>query len=207
MTSGETHGEVHPNRAKWPYCHGMFEFFPPIRKPVDFGFVPIPCHDPITLTAASMAATAIGTGVSAAGTIAGGNAAKSAADFKAQQFQMQGQTATAEGQRSMLEEQRKTGLLQSTLQARAAGSGAGATDPTVLALGSQIAGRGEYGALTDLFQGQNRAAGLTDEANAAIATGKAQQIGSDYSAVGTVASGAGSMFRTYGNRNNPYFQG
>lgn len=164
----------------------------------DYSLWGMAAHGPLALIAAG--ASAIGTAISAAGTIAGGQAAKSAADYRAQQYNLQAQTSTAEGQRQMMEEQRKGALVGSTLQARAAASGGSATDPTVLKLGSDIAGRTEYGALSDLFQGQDRSAGLYDEANAAKASGDAAVTGSYFGAAGTVASGVGSMFSTLGQR-------
>lgn len=218
--------EAASRKERWPYCHGVFLAFPPRTLPAALASLE-PWFDPISLTAiggaaaaamssvgaaaaaaplttAGLAASAIGTGISAAGTLAGGNATMAADRYAANQYNLQAQTATAEGQRQMLDQKRQAGLVESKLQANAAAGGGDTTDPSVMAAGRQIAGRGEYNALTDLFSGQNRGAGLTDEANARIASGEAAQEGSEYGAAGTIASGVGSMFSTLGRPRMSY---
>lgn len=167
------------------------------------------CFDPITATMAAL--TVVGGGISAAGTIMGGNAAadagKSARDsqyFKATQEEMAAQESRASSQRDALEKGRETTLLQSKLQARAAASGGGADDPGVITLAEGIAGRGEYEALTDMYKGENRARGLEDSAmgsrmtgDAALAEGEAKKSASRWSAAGTIIGSAGSAFSTY----------
>ena len=148
----------------------------------------------------------IGAGVSAAGTMAAGNNAAALGQFQQQEYNAQAQTAMATGQRSMLEQERQTALVQSQLQARAASSGASATGGSPLSLSRQIAGQGEYNALMDLSQGQNQAVGLTNMGDAARYQGDLQQSMAPMSALGTIAGGAGSMFRTmsYGGAN-PFY--
>lgn len=168
-----------------------------------------PVYDPVTLTVASLAATAAGAGVSAMGTIAGGDAAAAAGrsqqqayDFKAKQEDMAGQEARASAQRQALEERRKGTLLQSTLQARSAAGGGAADDPTVVDLGGDLAQRSEYSALTDMYRGENRARGYEDSAAgarysglASVAEGEARQRASRLSAAGTIIGAVGSMAR------------
>lgn len=169
-------------------------------------------REPMTLMALGSAAlTAVGTAVSAAGTIASGNAAEDAGRraqqaqvFKSQQLEMQAQESRAAAQRDALEKRRQGELAGSQLQARAAASGGGADDPTIVGLGEEIAGRSEYQALASIYTGENRARGMTDEAmgarmtgDAALAEGQAKKTASTYSAVGTIFSGAGSMFDKY----------
>lgn len=144
----------------------------------------------------ALASTIASAGIGAAGTLAAGNNAAAMGQYQNQEYQQQAETATATGQRAMLEERRKTGLVESSLQARAAGAGGTATDPSVLGLGSQIAKRGEYNALMDLSQGQNQAAGLENQGSAAVYGGKIAKIGDEWSAAGTLAGGAGSFART-----------
>lgn len=162
-------------------------------------------HDPLTALAV------VGSAVSAGGTIMGGNAAAAAGqsaqqaqNFKAQQEDMAAQESRAASQRSALDKGRETTLLLSTLQARAAASGGGASDVGVLNLAGDIAGRGEYESLMDMYRGENRARGLEDTAigsrlsgEAAAAEGKAKQSASYLSAAGTIIGGAGSAYRTY----------
>lgn len=167
----------------------------------------VECNDPVTMTIA----TVVGGAISAAGTIAGGQAANAAGqsaqnmeNYKAAQETQAAQESRASSQRQALEVGRKTQLVQSQLQARAAASGGGAADPTILNLGGNIAGRGEYEALTDLYTGENRARGLQDQATGDILTGQAnaaegsaKQMASYLSAAGTIIGTAGSAYRTY----------
>ena len=169
-----------------------------------------PVFDPGTLLlGASMALTAAGAGVTAMGTMAAGEAAadagrrgQQASDFRAKQADMQAQESRAASQRVALEKRKEAGLLGSRLQARAAASGGGADDPTVIDLGGDIAQRGEYLALTEMFKGENRARGLEDQALGARMTGealaeegRAKRRAAGYSAAGTIIGAAGSMAR------------
>jgi hypothetical protein len=203
--------------------------------------------DPMTLTVGSMALTAAGSAVSAMGTLAGGNAANDAAiagaaadrqagsaawdaavrgrdakEFEARQLEQAGGQSIAAAQRSAFERRDQGRLLMSKLQARAAASGGGATDPGVLDLAGNIADRSEYDALTEMFKGQDRANGLYDQATSSRLTGEAilaegrdrytaagmnassrlqlgdaQQRASQMAAAGTIIGGAGSAFSTY----------
>jgi hypothetical protein len=159
----------------------------------------------------SLALTGAATAVSAMGTIAGGNAAadagyrgQQAQIYKARQEEQAAQEARAVGQRALFEKRREGDLLQSKLQARAAASGGGADDPTVLNLGGDIAARSEYDALFEMYKGENRARGLLDAATASrmkgdaeYAEGMAKKKASQISAIGTIVGGAGSMFNQY----------
>ena len=162
------------------------------------------CCEPIT---AAIALTAISGGISAMGTIAGGKASQQAGVmaqqqkyYEAQQREMQALEARAGAQRSMFEKQREGKLLQSKLQARAAAGGGGADDPTVLDLGGGIAARTEYEAALEMFKGENRAAGLRDEATGLRMTGDAmkwqgdvQKQASKVKAISTIIGSAGTM--------------
>ncbi len=172
--------------------------------------------DPITaVTIASVAGGAL----SAAGTIVGGNAAadagkagQQAKNFEAVQLDQSAQESRAASQRTALEDRRKSKLLASTLQARAAASGGGAADQTVVDLGRDIAGRGEYEALTSMYTGENRARGLEDSAmgarmtgEALLAEGKAKKKASYLSAAGTLIGSAGSAYGTYSKVPSPRY--
>lgn len=165
------------------------------------------CFDPITMTTLAV----VGGAVSAAGTIAGGSAAASAGQsqqqaqyFKAAQEDQAAQESRASSQRDSLEKGRQTQLVLSKLQAGAAAGGGGADDPGVLTLAGNIAGRGEYESLMDMFKGENRARGLEDSAIGTRLTGDAQKAEGDakksasyLSAAGTLIGSAGSAYRTY----------
>lgn len=148
-------------------------------------------RDPLTMTIGSMAMTAVGAGVSAMGTIAGGNAAAQAGqmagaaaldagqrqqavdEFRAKQEDMAAQESRAVAQRSAFEKQREGRFALSSLQARAAAGGGGAADPTILNLGGDIAQRSEYDALFDMSKGENTARGYESTATGLRMTGDA----------------------------------
>lgn len=149
--------------------------------------------DPVTMTALTLAGGAL----SAGGTIMGGQAAQSSANFQAAQEDMAAQESRAASQRDALEKGRQTTLALSKLQADAAASGGGASDPGVLTLAGNIGGRGEYESLMDMYKGENRARGLEDTATGERATGAAKADASYLSAAGTLIGSAGSAYRTY----------
>lgn len=171
--------------------------------------------DPMTMTALAVGGGAL----SAGGTIMGGNAAAQAGQsqqqaqyFKATQEDMAAQESRASSQRTALDKGRDTTLLLSKLQANAASSGGGASDPGVLNIAGDIAGRGEYESLLDMYKGENRARGLEDEAtgsrmtgDAALAEGKAKQSASYLSAAGTLIGSAGSAYRSYNKIPDPRY--
>lgn len=135
-----------------------------------------------------------------------GQAAVDSANYRATQLRQQAQEARAVQQRMALETHRKGDLVQSTLRARAAAGGGGATDNTVLNLTRQIAGRTEYESLLEMYKGENAARGLEDAANAAIYQGQVAQRGAQYKAAGygfqtqgTLAQSAGSMAQQFGS--------
>ena len=153
----------------------------------------------------------IGSGVSAMGTLAGGAAAKTAAgyqanayEFVARQDEQRADESRAASQRVADEKRLEGRLVQSTALARGAASGASATDPTALHIGSEIAGRSEYLALTERYKGEDRARGYEDaakvarmSADAALALGSAQQKAATLSAAGTLIGAAGSAFSSF----------
>jgi hypothetical protein len=161
-----------------------------------------------------VAATLVSTGVGvmgamqqAAGIKAQGRAAQQAAEYKAKQLEQQAQQTRAAAQRQALERTREGDLARSTLVARAAASGGGAADETVLGLGEQIAGRSEYERLMEMFKGEDAAIGMEDAAKASRAGGEAAVEGARYaargarlSAIGTIADGASSMFSKYAGK-------
>lgn len=176
-------------RDEWPFCAGEFELWPRHMR------VPAPLQ-PLALAFGPLGLVmgVVGSVISAAGTIAAGDAAQQMGEFQQKQYAEQALENVAAGQRKAEDDKYKARLVQSQLQARAAGSG---IDP---AIGStnldsqQIAGRGTLMALTDLSQGQMTAAGLTNEGSAAKYQGDLEQSLAGAKALGTIASGAGSFF-------------
>jgi hypothetical protein len=158
---------------------------------------------PLIATAVSAVATIGSTIVGFAGAQQQAAAAKNDAAYKAKQMTMQAQESRAASQREALETTRRSQLAQSQLQARAAASGAGATDETVIGLGEAIAGRGEYERLMQMYKGENQARGYEDAGAAAIATGNAEAKGAKLKGFGTILSGVGSLASTAGDYYNP----
>lgn len=143
---------------------------------------------------ASLAAGAIGTAVSAAGTIAAGQNAEELGQFQQREYAEQAMGDVATSQRKMLEQRRNTSLVQSQLQARAAGAGLNPAVGSTDKLSGDIAGRGEYNSLMDLSAGRDAAAGLTNMGDAAKYEGDLKESMAPTAALGTIAGGASSMF-------------
>ena len=136
---------------------------------------------------------------------AGGIATRQAFEFEAQQAEVRAGQERAAAQRRMLDEKRKTALVQSRLTARAAASGAGAADPTVATLAQDIAGEGELRALTALYEGEERARSLESgaavrryEGEVAVRAGRARKRSGEFGAYGTLLAGFGSLADKYG---------
>lgn len=137
-------------------------------------------------------ATLASAGVSAYGTIAAGKAQDQAAKYEAAQLDIEAKNRKAESQIEAGEISRRKDLALSNLQANAAASGFSATDPTALAKADEIARYGTFQEQLAQYGGTSQRAGLEAQAEARRFTGKAQRIGSRYSAAGTILGGIGS---------------
>lgn len=171
-------------------------------------------YDPVTLTGITMAATAAGGAMSAASTLAGGNFAKTAGqmqqqakNFEATQLEQNATDELATSQRAMFDTQEKARLAISTSTARAGASGVDAGAGSPVENVGELAQRGSYHALMDLWQGQSNATGLRNRSAGARYSGVLDEMGGDeaqsaseLAAAGTLASSAGSMAKTYGSR-------
>lgn len=183
-------------------------------------------QDPVTLTgaavaamtsmsgatAASMGATAVGGAISAAGTLASGNYAKTAGEmqqqaknFEATQLEQNASNEIASSQRVMLDDQERGRLAMSTSRARAGASGVNAGVGSPLENEGELAARSSYHAAMDLWQGQTNATGLQNRSAGARYSGQLDEIGGEekqsasvLAALGTLAGSAGSMAKTYG---------
>lgn len=146
----------------------------------------------------ALAMTAISGAASAAGTLAGGNAAKTAGDMMQQQSIQNAAQAVASGQRKALDTQDRTRMAMSTVTARAGASGVDAGVGSPATDVGEIAQRGSYHALMDMFNGQSEAVGLRNQGNLAEWEGNVKKDNSYLAAAGTLAGTAGSMFQQYG---------
>jgi hypothetical protein len=149
-------------------------------------------------TAGAMGATALGGLISAAGTLLGGSMSRQAANYQAAQLRQNAVTARAQVQRGAMDEQLKASMLSSSAVARAAAGGVNAGFGSPVTNVGEIAGRGEYQALTTMARGENEARGLEAEASGLRYSGNAAMLGAGLAAAGTIAGGDGSTFRTYG---------
>lgn len=140
--------------------------------------------------------------MSTVGTIAQGNAANKQAKFQAAQLEQRAGQERASSQRRAIEERRRAGIINSNALASAAASGGG-TDGSVAKIMGDIAGEGEYRALTRLWEGEESAKGLETQAAAARMQGKSAKKQAMFKAAGTLASGAGSWYDKYGGGDVP----
>lgn len=136
---------------------------------------------------------------------AAGARARQASEFQAAQMEQQAGQATAAAQRKSLEQRRRAQLVASRALAVSAASGAGAADPTIETIISDIAGEGAYRAGIELYQGEERARQLRMGADASIYEGQvAEQAGKERAsaarmqAFGSVLNSGGSLFAKYG---------
>jgi hypothetical protein len=138
----------------------------------------------------------VGAGLSAAGAVAGGNAQRASADFAGAQLDQQAGQARASSQRAAIEQRRQAQIANSRLQSLAGGSG---LDPTVVHLAADIAGEGEYRALTALYEGEDSARSMEMKAQAARYEGKmAQKAGYLKAATSIISGTSQSMLDKYG---------
>lgn len=164
---------------------------------------------------------AIGTIVSAGGQLNAGRAAATAGraqqqalDYQAAALDQQAGQERASSQRRAMDERRRAEIAMSRGQAVAAASGAGALDESVVNTLSDIAGEGEYNALSALFTGEERARGLEGEAGLrryqgaeAARQGEVAKQAYRTAAIATVLSGFGragsSLASKYGDPEGP----
>lgn len=163
--------------------------------------------DPVTIGLIVGGTVLQGIGMMQAGkaAAAAGQAQQQAKNYEAKQAEINAGQERAASQRESIRRRRQETMIQSQLQARAAASGGGATDPTIVTLAEDIAAEGEYSALTALYEGEDRARALESgatlsryEGGVAAAAGKAKQKAYTISAIGSALTGAGSLYGKYG---------
>lgn len=145
------------------------------------------------ILAASLARAA----VSAAGTIAAGQAQRQNAQYQAKQLNIKAkeEQAAAFNEAQELKSQKERAL--SRHQALAAASGFMADDPSNLTLVSDIEERGTLQQLMAMYGGESRRTGLEAQALGTLAQGNAAQTGSYLTAGGTILGGIGDSMSKY----------
>lgn len=136
--------------------------------------------------------------VDAAGTILGARSQAKALKGQARQLDAQAGDARAVSQRDAIEQRRQARLVESRGLAVAAASGGGADDPTVVNLLANVAGEGEYRALTALYNGESDARGLESEADARRKEAKNVKRASYFKAASSLLSAGSSLQQRYG---------
>lgn len=148
-------------------------------------------------SAASAAAPALqvgGTVLSTAGALAGGIAAKNAADFEAEQLEKKANTERAVASRKVAEQARQKELVLSRAKTVGATSGGG-QDYNLL---GDLEEEGTYRQLVALWEGENAAQGLQDQARASRAGGRARRTAGVMTAFDRLLGGANSLAEKYG---------
>ena len=175
--------------------------------------------DPITdfLTANSSSISAGGVGLSALGTLLQGQGyqehgvmTNEAAQFAARQLRMNANDAMAMGQRQAYDIVTQGQYISSKALAMAAGSGGGASDPTIMAIQARTAGEVAYRSAAAIYGGQSRARNLNLNADAEEWSGKEAELqgnkagsAGQLASVATLLKGGVSLFEKYRGNNYP----
>lgn len=145
------------------------------------------------------AAGVLGTVLSAKGQYDSGKSADRAARYRARQLEQNAGQEMAVASMAASEEQRKSALIASRAMAVAAASGGGALDPTVVKILQGIDAEGDLASATQLYNGGERARGLTDQAKASRYEGALYRAAGKKKAMGTVLSGLNNVAATWGS--------
>lgn len=162
------------------------------------------------LSVAGGVANAVGTIVAGRAQMQAGRDAQAAANFEAQQLDMQAKEERAAAQQQALQLQRQKKLALSQLQARSAASGFSASDQTVQKLAGEIEGYGTLQQQLAMYGGESRARGIVGQADATRFEGAAKMRGARYAAAGTIIGGISSMadrFSSIADKYAPKTQG
>lgn len=159
-------------------------------------------------TVISTVGTLAASGSAAAGAEAEGKAQKSLAAYQASQLRYRAGQERAVSQQAAEQERRKARLAVSRGRAVAASGGGGVTDPTVMDILGALRGEGEYNAKSALYEGEEAAKGLENQANAVMAGADVQSAAANYkakymrrsgylSAAGNLLHGSTSFYEKY----------
>ena len=139
----------------------------------------------------------VGTVMSAVGARNAGISANQEAQYRAKQAEVNAGQERASAQRASIEDIRQLRVAQSRGQAVAAASGAGALDPSVMDIMGDLETQGQYKAATALYQGEDSARNLENQATLDRFSGKNAQKAGNIKSISTLASGATDMYSKY----------
>lgn len=171
------------------------------------GLATVPAGEraPLDLNAVGGGLSSVGLGVSSISRLMQGVAQRQASKSTADQLRLNADSAAASSERQAADIAQQTQLITSRALAVAAGSGGGASDPTVINLIAQDAQRGAYMQSVALYGGQDRARALDAQADVAEYEGKAARNNSVAEGVVGLAGGASNLLKTYA-RGSSLFQ-
>ena len=160
---------------------------------------------PAALTVLGMVKGKQGAKAASKGAKSAARANATAKQFEAEQLRVNAGQQIAAGQAAAFEQERQARLVASGQLARAAASGAGASDPTINTLISRTAKEGSYRAAVALYQGEDAArqmrmaaAGKDYEAAAGIEAGETQAQAYKLAGQAAILKGGASLFAKYG---------
>lgn len=147
----------------------------------------------------STIASVAGAGLNAAGTIYGAEQQAQYAKDQAKSMKAKGDQEVAIAQRKAMESRRQKGLALGRARVVAAASGGGTGD-TVTDIMTGIEQRGEYNALTDMYNGRVIQSDLYREADAVKQAGKDGRTAGYIGAASGLLSAGGTIYSDYANR-------
>ena len=153
------------------------------------------------MASASLATSALsgfGTGMQAGGQLAAGSNAAALGQAQAADLSVIAGQDVAEGTAKANEQAIQTKYIISMTRGAAASSGGVATSPSVVDQEGQLAARGSYSALSDMYAANQKAAGLNYQGALDIYSGKVTQQADTVQAISTALSGASSLATKYG---------
>lgn len=136
-------------------------------------------------------------GIGAAGSIYEGNYENQAAKTESAQMLQKGDQEVALAQQEASAKRREATLANSRNLAVAAGSGAGASDPTVIQVMADVENQGVFNSLTEMYKGFSRRDDLIAGARARRTEGKNAQTAGWIKGVGTIFDGAAGSASNY----------
>jgi hypothetical protein len=149
--------------------------------------------DPTLLHSLGTSLDVFGRVFGAVGSLENGTATEMAARYRAEQLRINAGQAMASAQREAITAEQQSKRVASRALALAAASGGGATDPTVVNLISGIAAEGAYRQAVALYQGQEQARAMENQARATEYEGeKAKAAGIKNAIGGFIGAGAAS---------------
>ncbi len=152
--------------------------------------------DPISLNTSAGNLESLGADMSAASHVQFGIQARQASQFEAAQLRQNANSAAAASQRTAFDIDRQTQFATSRALAVASGSGASASDPTVVNMIARDAGQGAYLRAAALYGGQDKSRLDLEQAGAKDFEGKTTELNSMQVAAGGYLNGATNLLRS-----------